>query len=53
MRYSKAENIFKKFCEKINSPVFSSYGGKECFPNDHYLYAGMTGTMGYSKQIKI
>lgn len=52
VRYSKSEKLFKKFAEKIQAPVFTTYGGKECFPNDHKLYSGMTGTMGYKPSNK-
>ena len=52
VRHSKSEKLFKEFAEKLNAPVFTTYSGKECFPNDHSLYAGMTGTMGHKPSNK-
>jgi len=35
-----------KFSERLNIPVVVSLLGKDCFPNDHRLYAGFIGSYG-------
>lgn len=35
----------KELAENLSLPVVSTLMGKDCFPNDHPLYAGMSGTI--------
>ncbi len=40
-----AAQELKELAERLSLPVVSTLMGKDCFPNDHPLYAGMSGTI--------
>lgn len=40
-----ATQELKELAERLSLPVVSTLMGKDCFPNDHPLYAGMSGTI--------
>lgn len=40
-----AAQELKELAEGLSLPVVSTLMGKDCFPNDHPLYAGMSGTI--------
>ncbi len=42
---ANAAEELRELAELLQIPVVSSLMGKDCFPNDHMLYAGMMGTM--------
>ncbi|ADY57360.1 Acetolactate synthase [Syntrophobotulus glycolicus DSM 8271] len=42
---SNAHQELRELAELLNVPVVATLMGKDCFPNDHALYAGMVGTI--------
>jgi acetolactate synthase-1/2/3 large subunit len=45
-RVSRAGNELLSFAEKFEIPIVVSLLGKDCFPNDHRLFAGFVGAYG-------